>query len=95
MYRRRAHHWLTLLLSFTMFGAAAARADALDGLLEVRSAYAVPDQGGVYQLFARITYPVNDDIRARDARFDEDSRRCGRGAAIEQRGDHEASTEQA
>ena len=65
MYRRRAHHWLTLLLSLAaLSGAAPARADALDGLLEVRSAYAVPDQGGVYQLFARITYPVNDDIRA-------------------------------
>jgi hypothetical protein len=65
MYRRRAHHWLTLLLSLAaLSGAAPARADALDGLLEVRSAYAAPDQGGVYQLFARITYPVNDDIRA-------------------------------
>jgi hypothetical protein len=48
-----------------MAGAAVppARADALDGVLEVRSAYATPENG-VYQLFARIVYPVNDDIRA-------------------------------
>ena len=41
----------------------AARADVLDGVLEVRSAYVKPEQG-VFQLFARVTYPVNDDIRA-------------------------------
>ena len=35
----------------------------LDGVLEVRSAYVKPEQG-VFQLFARVTYPVNDDIRA-------------------------------
>ena len=39
------------------------RADALDGLLEVRSAYVNVDDG-VFQLFARVAYPVNDDIRA-------------------------------
>lgn len=44
-------------------GATGARADALDGLLEVRSAYVTVDQG-VFQLFARVAYPVNDDIRA-------------------------------
>jgi hypothetical protein len=32
-------------------------------VLEVRSAYVKPEQG-VFQLFARVTYPVNDDIRA-------------------------------
>ena len=35
----------------------------LDGVLEVRSAYVRPEQG-VFQLFARVAYPVNDDIRA-------------------------------
>ncbi|HET9863707.1 MAG TPA: DUF4390 domain-containing protein [Steroidobacteraceae bacterium] len=65
MHSRRAHILLTLLALAAASGVASvSRADALDGLLEVSSAYAVPDQGGVYQLFARITYPVNDDIRA-------------------------------
>ena len=64
MHSRRAHHFLTLLLGFAGLAAAlAARSDALDGVLEVRSAYAVPENG-VYQLFARVAYPVNDDIRA-------------------------------
>jgi hypothetical protein len=39
------------------------RAEVLDGLLEVRSAY-VDVKQGVFQLFARIAYPVNEDIRA-------------------------------
>lgn len=39
-----------------------ARADALDGVLEVRSAY-VSVEGGVYLLHARIEYPVNPAIR--------------------------------
>jgi len=65
MQFRRANHLLTLLLTaFIALGAGgAARADALDGLLEVRSAY-VNVEGQVFQLFARIAYPVNDDIRA-------------------------------
>jgi hypothetical protein len=64
MHSRRAHHFLTLLLALAaLVGAVPARADALDGLLEVSSAYAVPENG-VYQLFARVAYPVNDDIRA-------------------------------
>jgi hypothetical protein len=37
--------------------------DVLDGVLEVRSAYVNTEQG-VFQLFARVAYPVNDDIRA-------------------------------
>jgi hypothetical protein len=52
MHSRRSHSFLSLLL-----------ADALDGLLEVSSAYAQPENG-VYNLFAHIAYPVNDDIRA-------------------------------
>ncbi|HEY8506843.1 MAG TPA: DUF4390 domain-containing protein [Steroidobacteraceae bacterium] len=37
-------------------------ADALDGVLEVRSAYVNVDNG-VFLLHARITYPVNPEIR--------------------------------
>src|SRR5262245_56593001 len=61
MHSPLAHHFLILLSLIAAAGTA--RADALDGLLEVRSAYAQPE-GGVYQLYARIAYPVNDDIRA-------------------------------
>jgi hypothetical protein len=39
-----------------------AHADALDGVLEVRSAY-VSMEGGVFLLHARIEYPVNPAIR--------------------------------
>jgi hypothetical protein len=63
MHLRRAPVLSMLLL--TAFGAGSvppARADALDGVLEVRSAYVSGDQG-VLQLFARVAYPVNDDIR--------------------------------
>ena len=65
MQFRRAHHLLTLLLTafMTLGTGGGARADGLDGLLEVRSAY-VNVEGQVFQLFARIAYPVNDDIRA-------------------------------
>jgi hypothetical protein len=48
--------WLCLLLP------ALSGADALDGPLEVRSAYVTVDNG-VYQLNARVVYPLNDDIR--------------------------------
>ena len=61
---RRTHNLATLLLAASMACAAgSARADALDGLLEVRSAY-MNVESGVFQLFARVAYPVNDDIRA-------------------------------
>jgi len=65
MYSRAAHRFLGLLLAavVALGGAPDSRADALDGLLEVSSAYAQPENG-VYNLFARIAYPVNDDIRA-------------------------------
>jgi len=65
MNPRRAHRFLGLLFAAAaaLGSAAGSRADALDGLLEVRSAYATPENG-VYNLFARIAYPVNDDIRA-------------------------------
>jgi hypothetical protein len=67
MQFRRAHTLVTLfaaaLLAQMGLGAGQARADVLDGVLEVRSAYVNVEQG-VFQLFARIAYPVNDDIRA-------------------------------
>jgi hypothetical protein len=61
----RAHHLTSLLMAalLAVGTSAASRADVLDGALEVSSAYVKPDQG-VFQLFAKITYPVNDDIRA-------------------------------
>jgi hypothetical protein len=65
MLLRRAHNLVASLLAVLAMVAAApaARADALDGVLEVRSAY-VSVEEGVFQLFARVAYPVNDDIRA-------------------------------
>ena len=61
---RRAHNVLTLLAAVLVgFTAGRAHADVLDGVLEVRSAYVNIEQG-VFQLFARVAYPVNDDIRA-------------------------------
>jgi hypothetical protein len=62
--QRRAYSFLTLFAAALIaFGAGRAVADVLDGVLEVRSAYVNTDQG-VFQLYARIAYPVNDDIRA-------------------------------
>jgi hypothetical protein len=65
MQFRRANNLLALALAaFAAFSMGeVARADPLDGVLEVRSAYVAVDQG-VFQLFARVAYPVNDDIRA-------------------------------
>ena len=52
---RRTHNLATLLLTALMAcTAGGARADALDGLLEVRSAYMNIDNG-VFQLFARMS----------------------------------------
>src|ERR1700741_5409483 len=60
----RVHTLLLLpLVALLPLAGGRARADVLDGVLEVSSAYASP-QDGVYQLFARVAYPVNDDIRA-------------------------------
>ena len=65
MLVRGANNFVALLLGMlaVVVAATPARADALDGVLEVRSAYVSVEQG-VFQLFARIAYPVNDDIRA-------------------------------
>jgi hypothetical protein len=51
------------LLSATLFGlAVSAHGDALDGVLEVRSAYVNVDNG-VFLLHARIEYPNNPEIQ--------------------------------
>ena len=66
MQFRRAHNlFVSLLLAalLAVWRERRARADVLDGVLEVRSAYVNVEQG-VFQLFARVAYPVNDDIRA-------------------------------
>jgi hypothetical protein len=65
MELRRFNSLLAVLLTTLLaLGASRdARADVLDGVLEVRSAY-VNSDAGVFQLYARIAYPVNDDIRA-------------------------------
>ena len=54
---------IVALFAATLFGAASfLRADALDGVLEVRSAYVNVDSG-VFLLHARIEYPNNPLIR--------------------------------
>lgn len=53
--------WVLIALTLAACGPAA-HADALDGVLEVRSAY-VSVEGGVFLLHARIEYPVNPAIR--------------------------------
>ena len=65
MLFRRAHHLHVPADGglLAVGASAASRADVLDGVLEVRSAYVNIEQG-VFQLFARVAYPVNDDIRA-------------------------------
>jgi Domain of unknown function (DUF4390) len=64
MHTRRAHNlWALLFAAFAVMAARPTRSDALDGVLEVRSAYVSVEQGAL-QLFARVAYPVNDDIRA-------------------------------
>jgi hypothetical protein len=65
MRARPAYNLLTLLVAALLAVGAApvARSDVLDGVLEVRSAYVNIEQG-VFQLYARVQYPVNDDIRA-------------------------------
>ncbi len=64
MQFRRSINLSTLALAMLFAGmSTVARAEALDGLLEVRSAY-VDVKQGVFQLFARVAYPVNEDIRA-------------------------------
>jgi hypothetical protein len=54
---------LALLAVLVCGWAPGVRADALDGQLDVLSAYVVVDNG-VYKLMARAAYPLNEDIRA-------------------------------
>jgi hypothetical protein len=49
------------IAALTIWGVGA-RADALDGVLEVRTAYVNIDDG-VFQLHARVEYPMNPEIR--------------------------------
>jgi hypothetical protein len=58
----RGRRLLSLLCLLFAAWAATALADALDGVLEVRSAY-VDINNGVFLLHARVEYPVNPDIR--------------------------------
>jgi hypothetical protein len=59
----RAHALFALLAAALLLAAPLARSDALDGTLSVQSAF-VSVEDGVYLLHARVTYPVNDQIRA-------------------------------
>jgi len=52
-----------LAAALLLLAAPLARTDALDGTLGVQSAF-VSVEDGVYLLQARVTYPVNDQIRA-------------------------------
>src|ERR1700683_1245188 len=63
MLRVEPLHLRSMLIA-ALLGAWAAQAcaDALDGVLEVRSAY-VSVEGGVFLLHARVEYPVNPAIR--------------------------------
>ena len=64
MHSRRAQTFLACLFAaLAVLAAPVSRADALDGVLEVRSAY-VSRRASALQVFARVAYPVNDDIRA-------------------------------
>ena len=60
---RRTEGWRVALLLLSLLVTGPIAADALDGTLEVRSAYVNVD-GGVFQLNARMVFPLNDDIRS-------------------------------
>lgn len=59
---RRSVLWVALLIGVLRCGSPL-QADALDGTLEVRSAYVSVDND-VIELHARVQYPENDQIRA-------------------------------
>jgi hypothetical protein len=62
--RQLAQRFAALLaLACVVLAGSAVRADALDGELAVQSAF-VNVEGGVYQLQARVQYPLNDQLRA-------------------------------
>ena len=59
-HRRCNRMTLAFAIFATLLGGLV-RADALDGALDVRSAY-INVNNGVYELFARVIYPANDAI---------------------------------
>lgn len=61
--KRRGSAAVWLFAVVAICAGALTRADALDGTLDVRSAYINVDDG-VYELFARVVYPANDAIVA-------------------------------
>src|SRR4030088_233538 len=55
--------WRAVFILLLSMGTAGVYGDALDGVLEVRSAYVNIDNG-VFLLHARVEYPVNPAIRS-------------------------------
>ncbi|MFM1885619.1 MAG: hypothetical protein RL026_776 [Pseudomonadota bacterium] len=63
MRDRRRGRWLqAILLLAGLVAPALPAAEALEGILEVRSAFVTVDRG-VYEVSATVQYPVNEDIR--------------------------------
>jgi Domain of unknown function (DUF4390) len=78
MYRRPRSWWVTLAAAWLALGSVVGLADALDGVLQVRSAFVDLDHS-VFQLHARIDYPmtpaISDALRdGVDLLFDVDAR---------------------
>ena len=78
MYRGLRSPWVTLAAAWLALGSVAVLADALDGVLQVRSAFVDLDHS-VFQLHARIDYPetpaISDALRdGVDLLFDVDAR---------------------
>jgi hypothetical protein len=78
MYRAPRSPWVTLAAAWLALGSMVVLADALDGVLQVRSAFVDLDHS-VFQLHARIDYPmtpaISDALRdGVDLLFDVDAR---------------------
>jgi hypothetical protein len=78
MHRRPRSPWVTLAAAWLALGSVVVLADALDGVLQVRSAFVDLDHS-VFQLHARIDYPmtptISDALRdGVDLLFDVDAR---------------------
>ena len=78
MYRGHSSPWVTLAAAWLALGSVVAVADALEGVLQVRSAFVDLDHS-VFQLHARIDYPetaaISDALRdGVDLLFDVDAR---------------------
>jgi Domain of unknown function (DUF4390) len=61
MHRRPRSPWVTLAAAWLALGSVVVLADALDGVLQVRSAFVDLDHS-VFQLHARIDYPMTPTI---------------------------------